>query len=142
MTRLDRKPLKARNPLPHVTELDQPFQSIFARCPRLVVVSAFWVRDYLTQDVASPGDGQVIQKVQQSNFGETGARDYFRALFKGKLPYRLAHKSAYASGFWPSVEGYESLSQTVFIFERTPVQAALMGCGTGRIRADMPRLTR
>jgi len=120
VTRLDRKPLTARNPLPHVNELDQPFQSIAARYPRLLVVSAFWVRDYLTRVNAAPGDGRVIQRVQQSSFDETGARDYFRALFDGKLPYRLAHKSAYASGFWPSVDGYESLAQTVFIFERVP----------------------
>jgi 4-amino-4-deoxy-L-arabinose transferase-like glycosyltransferase len=142
VTRLDRKPLKARNPLPHVTELDQPFQSIAARCPRLLVVSAFWVRDYLMRNIAATSDGRVIQKVQQSSLNETGARDYFTALFEGKLPYRLARKSAYASGFWPSVDGYESLAQTVFIFERVPAQTALARCGTGRTNADMPRVAR
>ena len=142
VTRLDRKPLTARNPLPHVTELDQPYQSIAARCPRLLVVSAFWVRDYLMRNVTAPSDGRVIQKVQQSSFNETGARNYFRALFEGRLPYRLARKSAYASGFWPSVDGYESLAQTVFIFERVPAQAASARCGTGGTKAEMPGVAR
>jgi hypothetical protein len=122
VTRLDRKPLTARNPLPHVTESDQPFASIAARNPRFIVVSAFWVQDYLRQDIAEPNDGRAIQKVQRSVFEETGARYYFMALFAGKLPYRLAHRSTYASGFWPSVDTYESLAQTVFLFERVPLR--------------------
>jgi hypothetical protein len=142
VTRLDRKPLTARNPLPHVTELDQPLQSITARRPRLLVVSAFWVRDYLEQNIAEPSDGRAIQLVKQSSFNETGARNYFKALFEGKLPYRLAHKSTYAPGLWPSVNGYESLSQTVFIFQRVPVQAALARRGIGRTKAEMPRVAR
>jgi 4-amino-4-deoxy-L-arabinose transferase-like glycosyltransferase len=120
VTRLDRKPLTARNPLPHVTEIDQPFESITERNPRFIVVSAFWVQDYLRSSTAEPSDGRALQKVQQSVFKETGARNYFRALFDGKLSYRLVHKSPYASGFWPSVDGYESLAQTVFLFERGP----------------------
>jgi hypothetical protein len=140
VTRLDRKPLKARNPLPHVTEIYQPFEAVAIRHPRLLVVSAFWVRDYLERNIAEPRDGRAIQKVQQSSFKEIAARNYFRALFEGKLPYRLAHQSAYASGFWPSVDGYESLAQTVFIFERVPVQAALARCGTGCTNTDMPRV--
>ena len=142
VTRLDRKPLTARNPLPHVTELDQPYQSIAARCPRLLVVSAFWVRDYLMWNIAVPSDGRAIQKVQQSSFNETGALNYFRALFEGILPYRLARKSAYAVNFWPPVEGYESLAQTVFISQRVPVRAALAGCGTGRTGAQIQRVAR
>jgi hypothetical protein len=122
VTRLDRKPLTARNPLPHVTESDQPFASIAARNPRFIVVSAFWAQDYLRQDIAEPNDGRAVQKVQRSVFEETGARNYFMALFAGKLPYRLAHRSTYASGFWPSVDTYESLAQTVFLFERVPLR--------------------
>jgi 4-amino-4-deoxy-L-arabinose transferase-like glycosyltransferase len=127
VTRLDRKPLTARNPLPHVTEVDQPFEAITARNPRFILVSAFWVQDYLRRSLAEPGDGRAIQHVQQSVFKETGARYYFSALFDGKLPYRLVHKSPYASGFWPSVDGYESLAQTVFLFERTPLRSRHSG---------------
>ena len=142
VTRLDKKPLMARNPLPHVTEIDQPFQSIAARCPRLLVVGAFWVKDYLIRNIATPSDSRAIQKVRQSSLNETGAHGYFTALFEGKLPYRLAHKSAYASGIWPSVDGYESLAQTVFIFERVPDQAASARCGAGRTDAKVPRVAR
>jgi len=142
VTRLDRKPLKARNPLPQVTEIEQPFEAVATRHPRLLVVSAFWVRDYLMQDSTLPSDGRAIQKVQQFSFKEIAARNYFRGLFEGKLPYRLAHKSAYAPGFWPSVDGYESLAQTVFIFERVPVRGALATRGTDRTNTEMPRVAR
>jgi hypothetical protein len=142
VTRPDRKPLAARNPLPRVTEIDQPYQSIAARRPRLLVVSAFWVRDYLRRDVATPNDGRAVQGVQKSSFNDTDARNYFRALFGDKLPYRLAHESTYAPGFWPSVDFYESLAQTVFIFERVPAQAAPAGCRTGCPRAEMSGVAR
>ena len=112
------------------------------RHPRLLVVSGFWVRDYLERTIAEPSNGRATQKVRQSSFNETGARNYFRALFEHKLPYRLAHESKYAPGFWPSVDGYESLAQTVFIFERVPVQAALARDGTKRAKADLPRTAR
>ncbi|MDE2133786.1 MAG: glycosyltransferase family 39 protein [Alphaproteobacteria bacterium] len=130
VTRLDRKPLTVRNPLPHVVEIDPPFVLIEARHPRLLVVSAFWVGAYLKRNLAAPDDGRAIQNVQQSSFKEMDARNYFRALFKGMLSYRLAHKSTYAPGLWPPVDGYESLAQTVYIFERVPVQTAPAGHGT------------
>jgi len=122
VTRLDRKPLTARNPLPHVAEIDQSFELITERNPRFIVVSMFWVQDYLRQNIAEPSDGRAIQKVQEAVFKETSARNYFKALFEGKLSYRLAHSSTYASGFWPSVDAYESLAQTVFLFERVPLR--------------------
>jgi 4-amino-4-deoxy-L-arabinose transferase-like glycosyltransferase len=120
VTRLDRKPLALRNPLPSVTEIDQPFAAIAERNPRFIVVSGFWVQDYLMQDIAEPNDGREIQKTRQSVLGETQARNFFGALFGDKLPYRLAHKSIYAPGIWSSVVGFESLAQTVFLFERIP----------------------
>lgn len=124
VTRLDRKPLTARNPLPRVTEIDQPFEAIATRNPRFIVVSAFWVDDYLRRGIAEPSEGRVTQNVRQSVFWEKGARNYFQALFEDRLPYRLVHKSPYTSGFWPLVHGYESLGQTVFLFERAPCDSA------------------
>ncbi len=120
VTRLDRKPLTLRNPLPSVTELDRPFEAIAERNPRFIVVSGFWVQDYVMPDIAEPNDGREFQKTRQSVFRDAAARNYFNALFGGKLPYRLVHESSYAPGFWPSVVGFESLAQTVFLFERAP----------------------
>jgi len=120
VTRLDLKPLKSRNPLPHVTELDQPLGSIVARHPRFVVVSAFWVRDYLSPVAVSPTDGRAMPRVMQTSIKDLAARGYFGALFGDRLPYRIAHKSSYARGFWPAASGYESLCQTIYLFERVP----------------------
>jgi 4-amino-4-deoxy-L-arabinose transferase-like glycosyltransferase len=123
VTRLDRKPLKARNPLPHVRESDQPFADVAARQPQYLVVSGFWVREYLGQEAGAAQGGRIVQKVQRSTQQETGGRNYFKALFAGQLSYRLAHTSAYAPGIWPAVTAYESLAQTIFIFERIPAAA-------------------
>ncbi|MDE1985979.1 MAG: glycosyltransferase family 39 protein [Alphaproteobacteria bacterium] len=126
VTRLDTKKLTARNPLPHVTELDQPFGSVAKRHPRFIVVSGFWVKDYLKWNPVRLGDGRANQEVRQSTVEDADARSYFRALFDGKLPYRLAYKSVYKPGFWPPEDAYESLAQTIFLFERqVPAQASI-----------------
>ena len=121
VTRLDRKPLALRNPLPHVTELDQPFQSVTTRNPRFLVVNGFWVKGYLQRALTPPGDGRITQETQQALFRETATAHYFTSLFDDELPYRLVHISSYRPQFWPAVDGYESLAQNIFIFERTDV---------------------
>ena len=120
IVRVGDKPLKARNPLPNVTEARQPYELVALRHPRFIVVSAFWVSDYLKRDMAKQIGGRTSPKVEQSVFRETGARHYFVALFEGKLSYRLAHKSAYISALWPLSTAYESLEQTIYVFEQIP----------------------
>ena len=118
VTRPGPKPLKRRNPLPNVTEVLQPYDAAVSRQPRFIVVSGYWVQDYLMTGTEPPGRGRVIQKVRQSGRQDAAARHYFGALFEGRLPYRLGHKSIYSRGFWPALNAYESLEQTVFLFER------------------------
>jgi hypothetical protein len=128
VTRVDRKPLNARNPLPGVTESDQPFQLVDERNPRIIVVNAFAVRDYLDRadsvpadgPTDGPADGRAVQRVQRSGRDDDAAHRYFTALFAGELPYRPVLRSIYAPRFWPSIDGYESLAQTISIFERPP----------------------
>lgn len=118
VTRLDHKPLKLRNPLPGVTEIDQPFHDVAIRNPRFLVVNGFWLEGYLTPGAATPLDGRITPPVQAALALDTENRNYFTALFHGDLPYRLAHVARYQRGIWPSLAGYESLAQTIFIFER------------------------
>ncbi len=115
VTRIDVKPAHLRNPLPGVRDIDQPFGAVISRHPRFIVVSEFWARDYLEN--ASHGTGQAVQAVKLSQAAQQEPRTYFRALYGGKLPYRIAHRSQYTPRFWPAVEGYESLAQRVDIFE-------------------------
>ncbi|HVV28504.1 MAG TPA: hypothetical protein VHC40_11125 [Rhizomicrobium sp.] len=111
--------LKARNPLPGVNELRQPFDALAARSPRFIVVSQWWMRHY-TEPQSELGGRRSPSKVQQALFGDLRARRYFRALRDGGLGYRLAHVSAPASGIWPEVHIHESLNEAIAIFERTP----------------------
>jgi hypothetical protein len=106
-----------RNPLPHVVELVQPYGALALRQPHFIVVSAFWVRDYLAADASV--SGRTVPRVRQSTSADRPARAYFRAFFQGKLPYRMVRQSSYRPGLWPALNEYERLAQTVFIFERT-----------------------
>lgn len=128
VSRIGQKSIKARNPLPNVTEIVQPYDAIAARRPRFVVFSAFSVRDYLTTNTTAPSEGRAVQKVTRSALEDSRAHLYFGMLFGGKLSYRVVHRSAYAPGIWPAPNAYESLTQTVWIFERAsppfPVPAA------------------
>ena len=120
LTRVGPKPLKARNPLPGVAELREPYSAIARRQPRFLVVPGAWVAVYRDGDSHLAGRGRIVQKVLAASQLDVDARNYFGALFAGQLPYRLAHQSAYAEPLGPSVNAYESLTQTVFIFEREP----------------------
>ncbi len=118
--RIDVKPLARRDPLPNVTELDAAFGSMPARRPRYLVVTGFWVNDYLSPNNVRPGFGRTVPIVQSMAWKNRDAQNYFRALFAGKLRCQLAHESSYHRGIWRSVEGYESLSQPLFLFTCSP----------------------
>ena len=120
VSRLDRKPLQLRNPLPGVREIDQAFRAVADRNPRFLVINGFWVQPYLDAKSAPPVDGRISQRARSSVGQESENCKYFTALFNGTLPYRLAHVARYHAGLWPALEGYESLAQTIFIFERVP----------------------
>jgi 4-amino-4-deoxy-L-arabinose transferase-like glycosyltransferase len=118
VSRVGLKPLKARNPLPGVREVVQPYDAVEKRRPRYIVVSGWWVRDYLEASPPLPGEGRTLQKVRQADFRDRAARRYFQALFAGKYRYRLAHRSVYSLGIKPPLNAYESLAQAIYLFER------------------------
>lgn len=120
VTRVGPKPLKVRNPLPGVSERLQSYGGIASRAPTYIVVPGFWVRDYLEPARRSAPEGRAVPEVRLAAYADRDARSHFGALFGGKLPYRLAHKSVYSAPLGPGAEAYESLVQPVFIFERVP----------------------
>lgn len=123
VSRVGMKPLKGRNPLPHVTEVLQPYQAIATRNPQYLVVNAFWVQDYLAPAGAAAGLGRQVPTVRETALRDVDARGFFGALFAGRLSYRLAHRSDYFGPMDPGVNAYESLRQTVYIFEKDPGRA-------------------
>jgi 4-amino-4-deoxy-L-arabinose transferase-like glycosyltransferase len=124
VTRVGPKSLKARNPLPNVTEVRQFYGAIAGRHPQFLVISGHWVQKFFRTDFAASHQGRVVPKSHRSEFEDLEARNYFNALFAGRLPYRLAHKAVYSPGIWPVSNTYESLAQTIFLFERMPLQPA------------------
>jgi hypothetical protein len=123
VSRVGQKPLKARNPLPQVTEILQPYGAIGLRNPRYIVVTGFWVQDYLTSEGSVANPGRRLPKVREVSLRDVDARGFFRALFARRLPYRLVHRTDYFGPQVPDLNAYESLKQSVYIFEKKPVGA-------------------
>jgi hypothetical protein len=116
VTRIGQGDLKGRNPLPGVVELKQSFSA--PRNPRFIVVSTAWAWRYLRpQMVLAPG--HIYSALQQADFRNRDARDYFSRLANQKLGYRLALVARYR-GLWPLVHIHDSLDEAVWIFERSP----------------------
>jgi len=120
LTRVGPKPLKGRNPLPGVVELREAYGGVARRDPRFLVVPGYWVAVYRDSTPALAGQGRIVQKVLSASQLDVDARNYFGALFAGRLHYHLADQSSYAEVLGPSANAYESLTQTVFIFVREP----------------------
>jgi hypothetical protein len=106
--------LKLRNPLPGVTEVQDAF--IAPRNPRFIVLSVAWARRYL-RDAKPLSDGHIYSRLQQADFANTDARQFFGGLVGGARGYRLVH-AARPSGLWPVVHIHDSLDEPVWIFER------------------------
>ena len=114
VTRIGQTDLRLRNPLPGVTERQEPF--IAPRQSRFIVLSLAWARRYLRAGVPLTG-GRIYSPLQQADFANGDAHLYFKALTSEKLNYRLAYAASYR-GLWPVVNIHDSLDETIWIFER------------------------
>jgi hypothetical protein len=116
--RVGQSDLKLRNPMPGVTELEQPFNLIQLRHPRFIIVSANWMQRYLPLDLSSPG--HVLSPNQQADLRDAQTRGFFSALLHGQLGYRLVHVARYSSRLYPTVHIHDSLDEPIGIYERMP----------------------
>jgi hypothetical protein len=114
VTRIGQTDLRLRNPLPGVTERQEPF--IAPRRSRFIVLSLAWARRYLRAGVPLAA-GRIYSPLQQADFANGDAHLYFTALASEKLNYRLAYAASYR-GLWPVVHIHDSLDETIWIFER------------------------
>jgi hypothetical protein len=117
VSRVGQGDLKLRNPLPGVTELRQPFGA--PRHPRFILLSGDWARRYLRPNLPL-NPGHIHSELQQEDFRNTDARNFFAALDGGRLPYRLVHVARYQGRFWPAVHIHDSLDEPIGIYERLP----------------------
>jgi 4-amino-4-deoxy-L-arabinose transferase-like glycosyltransferase len=124
VTRVAPTPVTSRSPLPDVTEVMQPFETVEARKPRFIVISDFWVNWYLNPGEFGEDNGRINSKVRQAFLKEVDARLYFHNLVEGRLPYALAHASDYTSDFWPAIHVHQSTAETIWIYELTAARPA------------------
>ena len=123
VSRLDLIPLAKRNPQPGLREILAPPQAVEARRPHFIVINTFAIRDNFGIG-ARVVEGGRLQPIDFGGAGDPEARRYFRELYEGKLHYRLVHVAVFRSRFWQSLEGYQSLTQAILIFERTQTFAS------------------
>jgi hypothetical protein len=116
VTRIGQKPLKQRNPLPHVTEVRAPYDAVESRAPRYIVVNDWWLRHY-TNPESELGGHRQPSATQQALFRDPAAHAYFTALREGRLRYRLVHAAAPRGDFWPQPHIHESLNETILVFD-------------------------
>lgn len=116
VNRVGQTDLKLRNPLPGVSELRALFGA--PREARFVVVSALWAERYLRSEIP-PSGGRVYSRLQQADLRNRDARSYFAGLRNGAPGHRLVHAARY-QGWWPAIHIHDSLSGTIWIFERVP----------------------
>ena len=114
VTRIGQTDLRLRNPLPGVTDRQEPF--LAPRQSRFIVLSLAWARRYLRAGVPL-GAGRIYSPLQRADFANSDAHLYFTALVSERLNYRLAHAAPYR-GLWPVVHIHDSLDETIWIFER------------------------
>jgi hypothetical protein len=114
VTRVGQGYLRLRNPLPGVTEVQQPF--LAPRNPRYIVVSLAWARRYLRRPEPLP-QGRILSRLQQMDLLNGDAHLYFTALAAEQRGYRLAHAASWR-GWWPAVHIHDSTAETIWIFER------------------------
>jgi 4-amino-4-deoxy-L-arabinose transferase-like glycosyltransferase len=115
VSRIGQGALNVRNPLPGVAELRQPFGA--PRGSRFIVVSAAWARRYLMPQTPL-GAGRIYSKIQQADFANADAREFFAGLRDGSRGYRLVHASVHDGAIWPAVHIHDSLAETIWIYER------------------------
>ena len=106
-----------RNPLPGVTELQQPYNHLLLRHPRFIIVSGNWLERYLP---VAPQQGRIRSPNQLADLHDKNARFYFDALVNGQLGYQMRHLSRPHTGIWPVAHLHDSLNEPLAIFEHGP----------------------
>jgi 4-amino-4-deoxy-L-arabinose transferase-like glycosyltransferase len=131
--RVDTEPLRARSPLPGVTEIDAPFDDVEARKPEWIVTSEAWTWRYVMAPPVDPRGPIVLAPLQAERERDVATRAYFASLFDGTGAYELAYAAVYDDSFWPRVDIHASTTRTIFVFHRKPLPRASLD---GRKRCD------
>jgi hypothetical protein len=117
VTRVDRRPVETRNPLPGAQEVLAPFEDVERRKPQWIVVTEPQLGPYLADPAEVARMGRILTPGQSAAQRDPACK-YFRDLVAGRAGYRVAHVSEWTSRVWPLVQIHASTGQRVHIFER------------------------
>jgi hypothetical protein len=110
-------PLDRRNPMAGVTEVQASLSDIGRRRPRFVVANECFASFFRGWATGGP-DGRIEPASMRRDDADADATNFFRALFEGRLPYRMVHESTIASSLFPRIGIHASVGCPMFVFER------------------------
>jgi hypothetical protein len=119
VVRVGPEPVGGRNPLFGAEERQDALGNIASRAPRWIVVNEVYAWQYLDHGPAAT-IGRVHSGTQLMASENVDAARFFQGLLDGSLGYRMAHRSAWSSTFWPRLDTHGSLGREVWVFERGP----------------------
>lgn len=119
VTRVGLDAVGSRNPLPGVTELQEPFTAIDDRRPKWIVVDeGFGGQILRDSNAAKQTSGRVFSEMQLATKDNADITTFFNELVAEKLGYKRVHLSTWTSRIWPRLDIHASTARDVWIFER------------------------
>jgi hypothetical protein len=115
--RVGPSPVDKRNPMAGVTEVQGPLSTIADRRPRFDVENQCFAGFFLGFS-GGAADGRIEPTSIRRDDANADATAFYRGLFGGRLPYRLAHESRIRSTVFPNVDIHASVGCPMYVFER------------------------
>jgi hypothetical protein len=116
--RVDQTPLRGRNPMPGIEEVEARFADVEARAPSWIVVPEAWSWRYTIGAEAVRSLGRVLTAQQSASLADRQTTRYFGDLMEGKTAYQLVHMSQCEAGVFPPINLHASTCRPVRLFQR------------------------
>ncbi|MFO0734521.1 MAG: hypothetical protein U0270_01515 [Labilithrix sp.] len=122
VTRVGPEPVRRRNPMPGVAEVEGAFEDALHRDARFIVVSEAWVWRYLVPPDPALAEGRRLSPNVKESASEPASTLFFKRLVWGHEDFELVHPAEYRIGKWfPIVDVHGNSGREIWVYERKPV---------------------
>lgn len=119
--RVGPEPIKGRNPMPGIEEVQAPYDEAASRPAHWIVVPTAWVWRYLLSPDALLRTGRTLAPGHQRAAGDKATTDYFEHLVFSVDAFQIAHVSEYEPrDVFPILDIHGTTEKWVWIYERKP----------------------
>lgn len=121
VVRVGPEPLKGRNPMPGIEEVQGNYEDADSRHAHWIVVPTAWVWRYLKHPDALVLTGRASSPGQSRSATDTATTEFFEHLVFNATAYQVAHVSEYeARTLVPILDVHGTTGKWVWIYERKP----------------------